>query len=142
MRLFTLGLVLTWAAAARAAPLEAAILPSHALTGDGERIHTLRLFVVDRDHLISGAPSVRASRGALVASPALDPDGGVTLRYRPPKVISAGADTLTVAWRGRSVELPLALEPAGRTRLQLEVPTSPLLLQKGARAEVKVHVRD
>src|SRR3954465_951093 len=76
--------------------VEAVILPSQPLAADGARVHLLRLYVVDGDKL-PGAPSVRATHGAVVGDPVSADDGGLSVRYRPPRVSRPGADTLHVA---------------------------------------------
>jgi hypothetical protein len=127
---------------AQAAPLDAVLLPAAPLAADGERTHLLRLYVVERDALATVVPTVRAARGTIVAAPVTTSDGGVAFRYRPPHVTAPATDTLTVALRGREARLPVALEPAGRVRLSLEVPPGALLLPRGAATTIKLHVRD
>src|SRR5690242_9842274 len=119
--LIVLGMIAA-AVRAQAAPLDAVVLPSGPLAADGERAHLLRLFVVDKQALATGVPSVRAARGAIVGAPVPASDGGVTLRYRPPRVAAPATDTLTVTLHGREARLPVALEPAGRVHLAIDVP--------------------
>ena len=125
-----------------APPIDAVVLPSAPLTADGERAHRLRLYVVAGDALASGVPTVRAARGEIIAAPVPTSDGGVALRYRPPRVSAPATDTLTVSLRGRERALPVALEPAGRIKLALEVPQAPLVAGHGAPTTLKLHVRD
>jgi hypothetical protein len=126
---------------AQAAPLEAIVLPPGPLVADGERVHTLELYLVDGDALATRAPQVTAQHGAVLEQRAA-PDGGVYLRYRPPKVAQPASDTLTIAARGHPLSVNVPLEPAGRLKLAISVSPDPLLLGRGATAEVRVHVRD
>lgn len=127
---------------AAAAPIDAVVLPSAPLDADGERAHLLRLYVTSGDALASGVPSVRAQKGTIVAAPVPTSDGGVALRYRPPRVSAPASDTLSVTLHGQTRTLPLALQPAGRGKLTLEVPAAPLVAGKGAPTTLKLHVRD
>jgi hypothetical protein len=131
--------LLVWAAPAAA--LEGALFPQAPLIADGTRVHLLRLYVLDRDRLAPGVPSLRAQKGAIVGAAAPVSDGGIALRYRPPRVTAPTTDTLTITLRAHKIELPIALEPAGTVRLQLDVPAQ-MTLQKGATATVKLHARD
>src|SRR5947209_19977606 len=79
-----------------APPIDAVLLPSAPLAADGERTHLLRLYVVAGDALATGVPTVRAARGAIVAAPVATADGGLALRYRPPRVTAPATDTLTI----------------------------------------------
>src|SRR5262249_13922454 len=128
--------------AAAAAPLDAMLLPAAPLAADGVRTHLLRLYFVDHDALVSGLPTVRAGRGSIVGAPIPIADGGVALRYRPPRIATPSSDTLTVALHGRERALAVALEPSGRVTLALEVPPGPLLLGHGAATTLKLSVRD
>jgi hypothetical protein len=134
------GLLLSWGKGARAA--EALLLPSHPLVADGARVHTLRLYVIERGALEPGPQAVHALRGAIVGTPAPAVGGGLDLRYRPPRVRGPERDTIRVVAGGRTLEAQVALEPPGRTQLELRVTPDPLLLAKGAEAEVRLSVRD
>lgn len=134
--------VVAAAGSVAAAPPDAVLLPAAPLAADGERAHLLRLYVVDRDALVAGVPSVRAARGAIVGAPVPTSDGGVALRYRPPRVLAPTSDTLTVSLRGRERAITVALEPVGRTRLALEAPSTAFLLGRLGAAPFKLHVRD
>ena len=136
------GCVVAVALRASAAPLDAVIFPSAPLEADGERAHLLRLYVVAGDALASGVPSVRAMKGTIVGAAVPTSDGGVALRYRPPRVTATATDTLTVTLRGRERAIAVALEPAGRLKLAIEAPAAPLVAGKGAPTTLKLHVRD
>ncbi len=137
-----LGCVVAVALRVSAAPLDAVIFPSAPLEADGERAHLLRLYVIAGEALATGVPTVRVNKGAIVGAAVPTSDGGVALRYRPPRVTATATDTLTVALRGRERAIPIALEPAGRARLTLEVPPLPLVAGKGPPTTLKLHVRD
>jgi hypothetical protein len=138
-RLYTLAAALLSASPALAERV--VVFPAAPLAADGTRAHLLRLYVVDGDRLVAGVPPLKTQRGVIVGAPAPVSDGGVALRYRPPRVSSPSADTLTVVVRGKKLEVPIALEPAGTMALSFDVPRE-LVLQKGATATVKLHVRD
>ena len=142
VRTIVLSCVVAAALPARAAPLDAVLLPSAPLIADGERVHLLRLYVFGEGALAAGVPTVRAAHGTIVGAPSPVSDGGIALRYRPPKVAQPAGDTLTVVLRGKSAQLAVALEPAGRVKLALEVPQGPLLLGRGSETPLKLHVRD
>src|SRR5260370_29712426 len=112
---------------AQAAPLDAVLLPSAPLAADGERAHLLRLYLVEHDALLPGVPSVHAAHGAIVGAPTPTSDGGIALRYRPPRATAPASDTLTVSLHGRERVLTVALEPARRIKLALEAPPSAFL---------------
>ena len=135
-------LVASAANAVLAAPLDAVLLPSAPLAADGERAHLLRLYVLAGDTLAAGVPAVHAARGAIVGAPVPTSDGGVALRYRPPRVTAPAGDTLTVSLHGRERTLPVALEPAGRGTLKIDVPPGPLVAGHAAPTTLKLHVRD
>jgi hypothetical protein len=137
-----LGCMIAASARAAGAPLDVVVLPGAPLSADGQRDHLLRLYVVTDDALVPGVPTVRAARGAIVEGPVVTADGGVALRYRPPRVTAPGSDTLTVALDGRETKVAVALEPAGRLALSLEVPAAPLVAGRGAPATLALHVRD
>jgi hypothetical protein len=138
-----LGCVIAAASAAPATgPLDVVVFPAAPLQADGERLHTLRLYLLDADTVAPGLPTVRAAHGAVVGALLATPDGGVALRYRPPRVTVPTSDTLTVTLRGREARLPVWLEPTGRVRLTLETAPGPLFIGRGATTTVKVHVRD
>jgi len=138
------GLVaLLAAASAGAAPVEAVLVPKAALAADGRHVHRLRLYLLGGEVPISGVPSVEAQHGAVVGPAVIAPDGGVTVRYRPPRVTTPEADTLHVTLAdARTVDVPVSLEPSGRAQLQLTVSPDPLVLARDATAQVSVHVRD
>ena len=136
------GCIATAAVRASAAPLDVVVLPAAPLAADGERAQLLRLYVAAGDALVAGVPSVRAARGAILGAPVPTSDGGVALRYRPPRVTAPTSDTLTVALKGRTRQLSIALEPAGRVKLALEVPPAPLIAGRGAPTTLALHVRD
>jgi hypothetical protein len=125
---------------ARAGALEVVALPSAPLGADAEQL--LSLYVVDGDALVTGVPQVRAQKGTLVEPPRAAPDGGVLVRYRAPRALGPTTDLLIVNTRKGSARVELAIEPAGRVQLTLSVPPAPLLLEKGAHAEVKILVKD
>ena len=135
-------LVASAAPVALAAPLDAVLLPAAPLAADGERAHLLRLYVLAGDALAAGVPTVRAARGAIVGAPVPTSDGGVALRYRPPRVTAPASDMLTVSLHGRERTLPVALEPAGRATLKIDVPAAPLVAGHAAPTTLKLHVRD
>ena len=137
-----LGCVVAVALRAAAAPIDVVVLPSAPLDADGERAHLLRVYVLAGNALATGLPSVRAQKGAVVGAPVPTSDGGVALRYRPPRVSAPASDTLTVTLHGQTRTLPLALQPAGRGKLALEVPAAPLVAGRGAPTTLKLHVRD
>src|SRR5260370_36938413 len=112
-------LALAAPAPASAAPFEAVLLPPGPFIADGERAHTLELYLVDGDALLTRTPPVTAARGALVESPRAAPDGGVLLRYRPPKVASPSSDTLTITLKGKPLTVAVPPEPAGRVKLAI-----------------------
>jgi hypothetical protein len=126
----------------RPATATAAILPSAPLYADGERVHVLKLFVADREAL-SPPLGITAAKGTTVSSPIATSDGALTFRYRPPRTTSPTVDTLTLSAAGRAVaDVRVGLEPAGATTLTVEVLGAPLVLDRGAKAEVRVHARD
>jgi hypothetical protein len=137
-----LGCVVAVALRVEAAPLDAVLMPAAPLAADGERAHLLRLYLLAGDALAPGLPTVHAQKGTIVGAPTTTSDGGVALRYRPPRVTAPTSDTLTVTLRGHERALPIALEPAGRVKLALEVPTAPLAAGHGAATTLKLHVRD
>jgi hypothetical protein len=142
LRWIVLMCMVVTAQAAWAAPADVVLFPAAPLAADGERTHELRLYVVAGDALAAGLPVVRAARGAIVGAPAASADGGIVVRYRPPKVTAPARDTLTVVRDGRETRLPVALEPAGRLQLTLEVPEGPIVLARGAKTTLRLHVRD
>jgi len=83
-----------------AGAIEAVVLPAQPLAADGARVHVLKLYVVAGDKLI-GASSVRAAHGAVVGDPVPADDGGLSIRYRPPRVGRPGGDTLHVIVGGQ-----------------------------------------
>ncbi|HEX9102435.1 MAG TPA: Ig-like domain-containing protein, partial [Polyangia bacterium] len=135
-------MVASAASVAFAAPLDAVLMPAAPLAADGERAHLLRLYVLAGDALAAGLPTVRAARGAIVAAPVPTSDGGVALRYRPPRVTAPATDTLTVSWHGHARTLAIALEPAGRGKLTIDVPPAPLVAGHATPTALKLHVRD
>jgi hypothetical protein len=137
-----LGCMFAAAPRASAAPLDVVVVPAASLAADGERAHLMRLYVVAGDALASGVPTVRAARGAIVGAPVPASDGGVSLRYRPPRVTAPGSDTLTISLRGRDRQVTIPLEPAGRVKLSLEAPAGPLVAGHGSPSALKLHVRD
>lgn len=144
MGVHRLAVVLSWLAlgATEARALEAVLLPDKPLVADGQRLYVLRLFLVEGEALVPGVPEARAEHGAVVGTPLPAQGGGVSLRYRPPKVSAPGADTLAISIGGKSTSARVALEPAGRTRLAIEVSPDPLLVGKGAEARVIVRASD
>jgi hypothetical protein len=128
--------------AARAGAVEVVLAPSTPLTADGLRVHTLRLYLTDGDALAAGVPQVRATHGAVVGAATAVSDGGIAVRYRPPRVTASGSDTLLVTLPRATLSVPVPLEPAGRVQLALTVAPDPLLLGRGATALVKLKVRD
>src|SRR5437899_1109829 len=96
-----LGCMIAAALRASAAPLDVVVVPAAPLAADGERAHLVRLYVLAGDALASGVPTVRAAHGAIVGAPVPTSDGGVALRYRPPRVAAPSSDTLTVSLHGR-----------------------------------------
>jgi hypothetical protein len=138
----TLALLVAGPLARPAEALEAVLLPPGPLSADGIEVHAIKLFLVEGGALVPGLPTVRAQKGALVGAPELEPDGGVLLRYRPPRVDAPTSDLLSVAARGTLTRLALPLEPTGRVQLTLSVTPSPLVLGAGASATVRVAVRD
>ena len=130
------------ASRAGAAPLDVVLFPAAPLRADGERAHLIRLYLLAADALVTGVPTVAAARGEIVGAPTPTSDGGVALRYRPPPVAATSSDTLTVTLRGQTAQLPVALEPAGRVRLSLEVPPGALVIGRDGETPLKVHVRD
>lgn len=142
LRWIVLMCVVVASSEALAAPADVVLFPAAPLVADGERTHELRLYVVAGDALAPGLPLVRAARGAIVGAPSASDDGGVVVRYRPPKIGAPGRDMLTVVQNGRETRLPIALEPAGRLQLTLEVPEGPVVLAKGTKTSLKLHVRD
>ncbi|MGZ3438126.1 MAG: hypothetical protein ACXVDD_01335 [Polyangia bacterium] len=137
-----LGCMFAAAPSASAAPLDVVVVPAAPLAADGERAHLMRLYLLAGDALAPGVPTVRAARGAIVGAPVPASDGGVALRYRPPRVTQPGSDTLTVSLRGRERQLTIPLEPAGRVKLSLETPAGPLVAGRGPPTTLKLHVRD
>jgi hypothetical protein len=137
-----LGCMIAAALRASAAPLDVVVVPAAPLAADGERAHLVRLYVLSGDALASGVPTVRAAHGTIVGAPVPTSDGGVALRYRPPRVAQPASDTLTVSLRGRDRQVTIPLEPAGRVKLALEVPTGPLVAGRGPPTTLKLHVRD
>jgi hypothetical protein len=83
---------------------------------------------------------VHAQKGSILDSPRATPDGGWQIRYRAPH--GPARDTLTVQSRRGPAKVELTVEPLGRVQLSMTVTPSPLLLDKGAHAEVKISVRD
>ncbi len=135
--------VLLCAAAAHAA--EVVVLPAGPLPSGSER--ALAVYLVDGERLVAPARvAVRAARGQVVEAPAKAADGGWRFRYRAPAVEAPLADTLRVEAGAVHAEVPLPIEPAGRTRITVEVTPSPLVLGPRAReretATVLLHVRD
>jgi hypothetical protein len=129
-------------APSRATAFEAVVLPAGALGADGTREHTLQLFLVEGEALLTAFPTVKAARGAILEPPREAPDGGVLVRYRPPAVSAPASDTLSVSLRGASAKVTVPLEPAGRASLTIAVSPTPLLVEPGASAEVRITVRD
>jgi hypothetical protein len=121
--------------------LEAVLLPSQPLEANGTRVHVLRLYLLDGDKLVP-AREVRAAHGAVVGTAIPVEDGGLALRYRPPRVTAPSRDVLHVLAGGQDVPVEVVLKPPGRTQLQLEVTPDPLLLGKGTTAEVRLHARN
>jgi hypothetical protein len=141
MRSLLIGLSLVLSAHALA--VEAILLPAHPLTGDGARVHVLRLYLTDGGQLVHPAlPELHATHGAVVGSPVSLPDGGYGVRYRPPKVRGPESDSLRGTVNGKPIEAHVALEPPGRSQLTLTVSPDPLLLGKNAQAEVRLSARD
>jgi len=129
--------------AAPSSAVEAVLLPAHPLAGDGVHAQELRLYLLDGGQLVRAPPpELRAAHGAVIGAPAALPDGGFAVRYRPPRVTTRDGDTLRATVNGRTVEARVLLEPPGRTQLALTVSPDPLLLGKGARAEVRIVARD
>lgn len=120
------------------------VLPRGPFVADGARSYALEVYLVDGE---SAAPvpdrvEVRAARGQIVEPPERAPDGGLRLRWRPPRVEAPSVEQLTVG--GKVVAL--SLEPGGASRIAIAVSPDPLVLapRGGARetAEVKLEVRD
>lgn len=118
------------------------LLPDHPLSADGSVVHTLALYLVEGDHLAHGAVEVKAAHGQLLGPAEPAEDGGYRVRYRPRKVAGPSGDTLTVSEGGERHACRIALAPAGRVQVALAIHPDPLLLGKGASAEVRVRVRD
>ncbi len=146
LRSIVLMCVVVVAQVAQAAPLDVVLFPAAPLAADGEKTHELRLYVVAGDALAPGVPTVRAARGAIMGAPAASRDGGVVVRYRPPRAAAPARDTLIVVLDGREARLPIALEPTGRLKLTLEAPEAPIILARDPKSKVKttltLHVRD
>jgi hypothetical protein len=138
----TASLLLLLAVSRSAAALEPVLLPAGPLAADGVTVHRLKLYLVEGDRLVAGVPTVHATRGAIVGAPALEPDGGIGISYRPPRVSAPGDDVLSVAARGTLTRVEVALEPVGRLQLTVAVSPTPLVLGRDATAEVRVTVRD
>src|SRR5262245_9595495 len=119
----------------RAAALEVVAFPAAPLGADGD--HLIEIYVVDGEALVPGTPMVRAQHGS-VSEVRAAPDGGWLLRYHAAK----GPDQLLVTTRRGTAKVDLAVEPAGRVQLAMTLSPSPLLLEKGAHAEVRISVRD
>jgi hypothetical protein len=118
------------------------LLPSAPLHADGDRVHVLKLFVAEREALRPPI-AIAALKGAVLSSPIATSDGALTFRYRPPRTVAPAIDTLTLSAAGRTVaEVRVGLEPAGSTTLTVEVLGAPLVLERGATAEIRVHARD
>jgi hypothetical protein len=142
--LITVSLTLTIAGglARPAWGFQPVLLPAHSLRADGTSEQLLALYLVDGDALETALPEVRAARGQIVGAPQKSEDGGFRLRYRPPRVSAPSTDTLTVSAGGKSRAVTVRLVPGGRVRLEVSLHPDPLLLEKGAKAEVRVRVRD
>jgi Carboxypeptidase regulatory-like domain len=128
--------VVLWLAAPANA-LEVWAFPSAPLGGDGE--HLVAIYALDGEALT--APTVRARDGQVVDAKAA-PDGGWLVRYRAPRVTALATDVLTVTTRRGTGKVDIAVEPVGRVQLAVTISPSPLLLEKGARAEVRIRARD
>jgi hypothetical protein len=129
-------------AASPAWALEALVFPSRPLVADGTRVHVVRVYFTEGELLLTGVPQVRATHGAVIGSPIPATDGGVSLRYRPPKVSAPSSDTLSFTLGDRQVAANVALEPAGRVQLSAQVSPDPIVLGAGAEATLKVKVTD
>jgi hypothetical protein len=122
---------------AGASALEVWAFPSAPLAAEAE--HTLEVYAADGETLVQ--PTVRARDGSVLdGRPAAD--GGWLVRYRAPRLTAPGTDVLTVTSRRGSGRAEIAIEPMGRVQLAMTVSPTPLLLDKGAHAEVRISARD
>ncbi len=142
MRPIPLLCVAVLSAASPAWALDAVVLPSRPLVADGTRIHVVRVYLTDGDALVPGVPQAKATHGAVIGAPIPATDGGINLRYRPPKVAAASSDTLVLTLGGRTAIAQLMLEPAGRVQLTAQVTPDPLILGAGAEATLRIRVTD
>jgi hypothetical protein len=141
LRLIAVALALV---SAEARAFDAVIVPSGPFAADGERVYPVELYLTDGERLVHPAKvELRCLRGQAVEA-GTTRDGGFRFRYRPVKVESPESDRCTVESGGKKAPAAIALEPAGRARITLELPPEPLVLAPHGRetAKVKVHVRD